>query len=72
MADKQKKRFKWKIFSSVAYLFATAVGYLYATGYYGHFGIDILNHVEPIDLLFISLDNVHEVLVFSGLIVPIV
>ena len=72
MADKQKKRFKWKTFSLLAYLFATAVGYLYATGYYGTFGIDILNYVEPIDFLLISLDNVREVLTFSGLIVPFI
>lgn len=72
MANKQKKRFKWRTFSFLAYLFATAVGYLYATGYYGHFGIDILNYVEPIDFLLISLDNVNEVLAFSGLIVPFV
>ena len=72
MADKQKKRFKWKTLSLFAYLFATAVGYLYATGYYGEFGIDILNYVEPVDFLLISLDNVNEVLTFSGLIVPFV
>lgn len=72
MADKQKSIFKWKTFSLVAYLFATTVGYLYATGYYGDFGIDILNYVEPIDFLLISLDNVQDVLTFSGLIVPFI
>lgn len=72
MADKQKKGFKWRNFSLIAYLLATAVGYLYATGYYGNFGIDILNYVEPVDFLLISLDNVDQVLKFSGLIVPFV
>ena len=72
MADKQKKGLKWKTVSLLAYLFATAVGYLYAMGYYGDFGIDILNYVEPIDFLLISLDNVDEMLMFSGLIVPFV
>lgn len=73
MADKKRKeKVKWKKLSLIAYSFATAVGYLYAIGYYGDFGIDILNYVEPIDLLLISLDNVDNVIVFSALVVPIV
>ncbi len=39
---------------SVVYGLATMVGFFYASAYFGHFGINILNFIAPIDLLFSS------------------
>lgn len=64
MAEKDEARFNWRNLSLLAYGLPTAVGYLYATGYYGNFRIDILNYVEPLDLLLISLDNVNNIIWF--------
>ena len=55
----------------LGYGFATTVGFIYAQAYYGAFRIDILNYVDPIDLLFISLDHIDKVLVVTFLIVPV-
>ena len=63
MANKDEKRVDWRNLSLLVYGVATAVGYLYAVGYYGEFRIDILNYVEPLDLLLISLDNNDDILV---------
>ena len=56
----------------LGYSFATTIGFIHAQAYYGTFGIDILNYVDPIDLLFISLDHIDKVLVVTFLIVPVV
>ena len=56
----------------LGYGFATTIGFIHAQAYYGAFGIDILNYVEPIDLLFISLEHIDKVLVVTIFIVPIV
>ena len=56
----------------LGYGLATTVGFIYAKAYYSSFDIDILNYVTPIDLLFISLENIDKVLFIAFLIVPIV
>ena len=56
----------------LSYGFATTIGFIHAQAYYGVFDIDILNYADPIDLLFISLEHIDQVLIVTLLIVPIV
>lgn len=56
---------------SLIYGLATTVGFFYATAYFGHFDIDILNYVAPIDLLFISLEHIDRVVLIALVLTPI-
>lgn len=56
---------------SVVYGLATTVGFFYASAYFGHFGIDILNFVAPIDLLFISLEHIDRVVLIAIVLMPV-
>lgn len=56
----------------LGYGFATTIGFIHAQAYYGAFGIDILNYVDPIDLLFISLEHIDKVLGTTFFIIPAV
>lgn len=44
------------------YILASAIGFFYVDAYYGYeeFGIDILSHIESIDLLFISIEHIDK------------
>ena len=46
----------------IAYFICTVIGFAYATVYYHSFGIDILNHVAPLDLLFISFAHLGKII----------
>lgn len=48
-------------FGLIAYFICTVIGFCYATAYYSSFGINILNHVAPLDLLFISFSHLGEI-----------
>lgn len=56
---------------SVVYGLATTVGFFYASAYFGHFEIDILNYVAPIDLLFISLEHIDRVILVAIVLMPV-
>ena len=45
----------------IAYFICTVIGFCYATAYYSSFGVNILNHVAPLDLLFISFSHLGEI-----------
>ena len=55
---------------SVVYGLATMVGFFYASAYFGHFGINILNFIAPIDLLFISLEHIDRVVLIAIVLMP--
>lgn len=48
-------------FGLIAYFFCTVIGFCYATAYYSSFGVNILNHVAPLDLLFISFSHIGKI-----------
>ena len=50
-----------------AYGLATASGFFYATAYFQHFNIDILDFVTPIDFLLMSLQHIDK-LVLLGIV----
>ena len=54
---------RWSL-SFALYFLASAIGFFYVDAYYGYeeFGIDILSHVESLDLLFISIEHIDKVL----------
>ena len=73
MATRKTENLPWgpTRLALLGYGLATTVGFIYAKAYYSSFDIDILNYVTPIDLLFISLENIDKVLVVTSF-VPIV
>ena len=76
MADKdasKEARAGWMLARrlSVVYGLATMVGFFYASAYFGHFGINILNFIAPIDLLFISLEHIDRVALIAIVLMPI-
>ena len=46
----------------VTYLVATGLGFLYAHSYYGVFGIKFLNFADPLDLIFLFVNRMHDML----------
>ena len=60
--EKPLNRLGIKTLGLIAYFICTAIGFSYATAYYDSFGINILNHVAPLDLLFISVAHLGEIL----------
>ena len=75
MADEEASKASaagWKAarWFSVIYGLATAVGFSYASAYFGHFDIDILNYVAPIDLIFISLEHIDRVVLIALFVMP--
>lgn len=51
----------------IAYLVATTLGFLYAHSYYGVFGIEFLNFADPLDLIFLFFNSLHDMLALLGL-----
>lgn len=49
------------------YILASAIGFFYVDAYYGYeeFGIDILSHIESIDLLFISIEHIDKLFIVA-------
>lgn len=75
MADKDasKDRTAWGLARrlSAIYGLATTVGFFYASAYFGHFDIDILNFVAPIDFIFISLEHIDRVIFIAIVLMPL-
>ena len=69
-APKDTGAWRLKRIALVAYAVATAVGMFYGRAYYEHFGISLLDYASPIDLLFIALANLNDVVV-AGVTAPL-